>query len=375
MPNPSWREDYSVIQRLVDSPREFPLIQAIRLLERSAAYLQSGQTAMGASLGKTHSIGRFSPPTQECIRFKNSQSLSFPSTEIVKLTPIEQNTENGQWEVFTSFMGLTGAHGVMPYSFTEMLLKRLKLKDKSLADFFDLFNHRTISLFYQASIKYSLPLGYERKRLLAKSSFSHSNDTGTEALFSLIGLATKGLQEQLSIKPEGLLFYSGLLSLQVKTASGLKQILSSYFDVPIKINEFLGRWEEVIDDIRSRLPDSKNPKGQNVCLGRSTMLGKRGWVAQGKIQIVIGPLTGEQFKQFAPGGSALKALNDIVRFYVGFESEYDFKILVNRKDTPERVVLNAENKPIMGWNTMLSGGLGNSSKAGKTISISVSASS
>lgn len=369
MPYPSRRKNTTVVTQLAESPQNTSFIQTVRVIERAVALSrdENGDRQQDIS----NSVGRFSPPIHECIRFKNNQSLSFPNSEVVSVKA-PKNSDANQWEVGTSFLGLTGSHGVMPYSFTEMLLQRLKLKDPSLSEFFDLFHHRTVSLFYQASIKYKHALSFERKHLPSRGNFTHSNDSVTEILRAITGIATKGLDAQLSIPPESLLFYSGLFSQNVRTASGLKQLLSSYFNVPIKLNEFEGRWQDVMDDYRSRLPDISNPKGQNVCLGQSTMLGKRGWVVQEKVKVIIGPLDAEQFRLFAPGGSALTAMNDLVRFYVGVDNDFDFNILVKRDATPDRVQLDKDTKPIIGWNTWLAGGHNNNAKAGDTISISLS---
>ena len=249
-------------------------------------------------------------------------------------------------------MGLTGAQGVLPYHYTEMILNRHKVKDESLSNFLDLFNHRTISLFYQASNKYKLPIEYERKKLNPPKV--KERDDHSQILLSLLGLGTKHLNDRQFIKDESLFYYSGLLSQQVKTISGLKQILANYFNIPIEINEFIGQWQDLIEDVRTRLPGKENPIGQNNCLGRSVMLGKKGWFAQGKINIALGPLTKEQLKVFSPGTKALKALNEIVQIYVGMEHDYEFIIKVKRTDVPNKIQLGSNTKTVVGWNTWLS---------------------
>ncbi len=369
MPYPSRRKNSSVVIRLADNPQQTSFIQTMRIIERAVALSHTDDYDRKQDI--RNSVGRFSPPANECIRFKNNQSLSFPNSEIVSIKPPKDNDSN-QWRVETSFLGLTGSHGVMPYSFTETLLNRLKLKDPSLAEFFDLFNHRIISLFYQASIKYNHALSFERKKLPSRGNFTHNNDSITEVLRAITGIATKGLDSQLSIPAESLLYYSGLLSQSVRTASGLKRLLTSYFNVPIQLKEFEGCWQDVMDDYRSRLPDISNKKGQNVCLGKSIMLGKRGWVAQEKIKITIGPLNAEQFIQFAPGGSALKAMNDLILFYIGVDNDFEFTILVNRNATPDKVQLSKKSQPIIGWNTWLTGGKNKKYDSGDTVSISLS---
>jgi len=226
-----------------------------------------------------------------------------------------------------------------------------------MAHFLDLFNHRTLSLFFQASVKYNLPLQYERNNLHS----THRKKTDT------------GLTNRQYIQDESLIFYSGLLSQQIRTTSGLQQILHSHFQIPVKIDQFVGQWQELIEDVRSRLPDLDNPQGRNVCLGRSAMIGKKGWFAQGKIHIILGPLNKKQLSQFSPGTQAFKALNELVRMYVSMENDYDFIIRVKKSDIPHMIQLNSKAPPIVSWNTWLSSKPQDPEDKDKTVDISVSA--
>lgn len=351
MSSKSGRKNTSVIEDLQGDPQRYSFVQLVRLLELSSARQNQNEKSDDTNKISAKPIARFSPPQRECIRFLSQQTLTFPENEITRVTRSKGNTEFNQWQVYTAFLGLNGAQGVLPFHYTRLVLERIKHKDPTLEHFFNLFNHRSISLFFQASVKYHLPIEFERKRSNPESI--SSRDCISQILHSIVGLGTRGLEQRLSVPDEAILFYGGLFSQQVRSASGLQQILSSYFNVSVRIEEFLGRWQELIDDVRSRMPDRQNPKGQNVCLGRNAMLGKRGWFAQGKVRVVLGPLSGEQFRDFAPGSTALKSINEILRFYIGIENDYDFKILVDRATVPDKVVLNKKNPPIMGWNTWL----------------------
>ena len=251
-----------------------------------------------------------------------------------------------------NFMGLTGSNGILPYHYSELVMKRLKIKDKSMMNFFDLFNHRLISLFYQASVKYNLPMEHERKKLNASSGTD--SDSHTKILMALIGLGTHGLGQRLYTKDDSLIYYSGLLTKKVRTSTGLKQIIFNHFAIPAEIKEFIGQWQELIDDVRTRLPGIAVPRGQNNQLGKSVMLGRKGWFAQGKIQIILGPLTHKQLHTFAPGTRTLKALNEIVKLYINFEHDYDFVMRIKRADLPQATRLLHSKPPILSWNTWLS---------------------
>ncbi len=342
MPTPRWRKDISVTRDLVQSPYKYSFSQTVRLLQRSAM-LNKGRSIQA--------IGRFTPPTTEAIRFSTNQSLSFPGAEIESISNSTSGVRKDRWDVNVNFMGLTGSMGILPYHYTELIQKRVKIKDNSLRDFFDLFNHRTISLFYQASTKYRLAINYERHKINKETM----PDDFTQALLSLIGLGSPHLRNRLYTNDESLIYYSGLLSEQIKTSSGLKQILEEHFKVPIKIREFIGQWQELIDDVRSRLPQGKSSSGQNNRLGKSAMLGRKGWLAQGKFSVIIGPLNSTQLEDFSPGTKALKAMNEIVRLYAGMEYDYDFKIQIKKRDLPNRIKMDRKKPLCMGWNTWLAG--------------------
>ncbi len=349
MPTPSRRTRTSVIEHLKAHPEDYSFVQAVRLLERAAVYARRLEEEENQRHFADHPIARFSPPSREVLKFVANSSLSFPTTEVRSLGQLDKH----QYTMMVDFIGLTGSMGVLPFHYTELILKRLKMRDNALQEFLNLFHHRTTSLFFQASVKYRLPLEYERS-LLHKESKT-KDCTHTQALLSVLGLGTDNLRNRQSIRDESLIYFSGLFTQNIKTPIALEQMIQHYFGVPAKLEGFMGQWQELIDDVRTRLPWKGNKKGQNVCLGRSAMLGGKGWFAQGKSRIKIGPLNKEQFHKFAPGTGALKALNEMVGSYMGSENDFDFMIEVDRADVPNKIELTKDNPPTLAWNAWLSG--------------------
>lgn len=368
--SPRWRKNTAVIERLLSEPHEYSFFQAVRLLERALLVNNPGRHIHLQS--QTQTIGGFAPPGSEILHFRTKPSLSFPESDVVNIDRNPSDLTHGSFRVQTNFLSLAGSSGVMPYHYTEFILQRLKLKDTALTHFLDLFNHRLISLFYQANTKYNLALETERKQL--KNQRSTLTTTPNKVILGVIGMGTAGLSNRLQCKDETLLFYSGLLSHKIRSAQGLKQMLADYFQLPVKIHEFIGQWQALLPDFCTRMASKAMPLGQNACLAQSAMLGSRGWIAQGKIRIVLGPLTKAQFYQFAPGTKALAAMNDMVRFYLGLEHDYEFVIEVNRADLPNKIQLNKSASPILGWNTWLSASAQHTTNASqKTLKITVSA--
>lgn len=353
MPPTFRRKSTSVIEALRNEPHRVSFYQAVRLLERASVFEQQTQSHQEL---KTNSqpVAQFTPPTTELLLFSAQVTLGFPNSEIIKVEQQTIETNVGprlRWRMIISFLGLTGSIGVLPFHYTELVFQRLKLKDNSLQKFLDLFHHRTASLFYQAGVKYRLPISYERNKL--RQQRKRQLDSHTHALLSLIGLGTDHLLENLDAPYESKIFFSGLLSQRVRPSISIKRMISHYFAVPVNIEEFVGEWQDLVPDVRSRMPTRQNPKGQNACLGRSAILGGKGWFAQGKMRVILGPLNDQQYQQFAPGTPTLRHLNEMVQNYTGSEVECDYVIKVDRKHIPNRIQLQQKKAPIIGWNTWL----------------------
>ena len=110
----------------------------------------------------------------------------------------------------------------------------MRARDTTLRDFLDMFNHRIISLFYQAWEKYPLSrFRYERGEL---DRFSHY-------VLALIGLGTPGLQNRQDVADDSLLFYGGLLSHALPLGRrAAARCCGTTFDVPVEIEQFVGAW-------------------------------------------------------------------------------------------------------------------------------------
>ena len=70
----SRRKNSSVIQGLLAKPFDYSFKQAVRLLERAAAYYSGNAPAFSKN-----PVARYTPPSSEVVRFHTRQSLSFPA--------------------------------------------------------------------------------------------------------------------------------------------------------------------------------------------------------------------------------------------------------------------------------------------------------
>ena len=164
-----------------------------------------------------------------------------------------------------NFMGLTGPMGVLPYAYSELILERARAKDYSFAAFFDIFNHRVISLFYRAWQRSRFPITYPAEA----GSLTHY-------LLDLVGLGTSGLRDRQEIEDEALLHYVSLVAMQSRSAAALEQIIADYFEVPVEIQQFAGAWYSLDQ------PDA-------MCDGRGGVPVPPGWQRSGRGRRDLGP--------------------------------------------------------------------------------------
>ena len=188
-------------------------------------------------MGSGKPVGQFANPSEEAARFSSNPALVFPPSEIHSL----DWPEGKQPQVTVNFMGLVGELGVLPMPYTEFINDRIRSKDQTLRAFLDLFHHRIISLFYQAWEKYRFPVAFERDR----------DDRFTRYLLAFLGLGTNGLRNRLSVPDEALVFYTGLLGLQPRSTTALRQILHDYFAVPVEVEQFIGVWRPIAPAIKA----------------------------------------------------------------------------------------------------------------------------
>ncbi|OUS30159.1 hypothetical protein A9Q99_06680 [Gammaproteobacteria bacterium 45_16_T64] len=363
MGTPRRRKSLSVKQQLVEQPGRFEFSQAVRLLEMLAINEHSWDMDVA-----DEAVGYDRPSSTEAIRFNVHQSLEFPASEIVKVetsTNSFNNQNRKQYNLTVALMGLTGASGVLPYHYTELILQRIRLKDDAFRTFLDHFNHRTLSLFYRASQKYRFPITYERNFNVAhKSSVTQwgvragkrfpDADLFTDTLRSISGIGTSKTQERIKYLDDNLLKYAAYWGQGTRNASNLKRMLADYFSFPVVIEQFSGQWQEIVPDMLTRLPFPREPLGQNACLGMNAMLGHRCWTAQSKFRIRLTPLTYKQYLSIRPGSDKLNALKEMVRLYVGVELDYDIQLQIPANELPPAKLTKSSKSGIqLGWNGYL----------------------
>lgn len=338
----------------------FHFLQAVRVLEQNLAFHSNGD-------GKVprRPVGRDHAPSREVLRFRSDASLRFPAGPIVKVQP-ERNgkQENTDWqdetdekllprlEMLVSFMGLTGPSGVLPQHYTVRMIRAARNKERSMRDFFDMFNHRLISLFYRASEKHSFPLSYERVRVRREGE-----DAVTQALYSLVGLGTKSTRERMAVDDETIVHYSGHFARSPRSAVALVIMLQDRFGVQATVEQFRGQWLALASSDRSLMPCEDYPRGLNNQLGKDMIAGSRVWDVQSRFRVRLGPLKLEEFTRFTAMGDQLAPMCAAIRLFVGPELDFDVQPVLRADAVPQsKLGGDPETGARLGWTTWIGGG-------------------
>jgi type VI secretion system protein ImpH len=338
MASTNGRTDAPLSEQLFREPYRFDFFQAVRLLER---------LARGAAGRAPQPVGYDHPPDQEAVRFRAHNSLSFPAAPIQQLQWTEaEGQQTRPPEMTVNFMGLTGPSGVLPLHYTRLLIQRLRLKDQALRDFFDLFNHRTISLFYRAWEKYRVPLVVERsQRQSAEDVISH-------CLYCLVGLGTNGQRGRHTFADSVFLYYGGHFAHFPRNAAALEAILQDYFEFPLSVQQMHGQWLYLDEEDQTQL--SGLPSG-HLELGVDVLVGSRVWDVQSKFRLRVGPVSTALYHRLLPDGDMLQPLAQLTRAYVGADLDFDIQLVLKGIDVPRCQLASATqiDSARLGWNTWL----------------------
>ncbi|MFT3734393.1 MAG: type VI secretion system baseplate subunit TssG [Rhodocyclaceae bacterium] len=329
MPTAQRRPDPGVIERLREDPHRFEFFQAVRVLVTHFRLQGAGN-------------GKASPdedPVGEHIRFGNSLNIAFAPSEIeaLQFDYHEDSESSAPWpetaptppadaiaraRLTPAFIGLTGNQGTLPRSYTEQLIEReIRHRDRSARAFLDIFTNRAVALFYRAWEKYRLYFQYERNR----------QERFLPMVLSLVGVGNPAAQEQVCalqrpVLAETLAYYAGALRHSARPAHLIERIIADYFQVPVTLKQFHGRWHHLPPEQLSMLG------GSGMQLGVNTLCGDRMWHIQTAFELQVGPLKREDFERFLPGGEAAEAITQLLAMLTGITLECTVRPILRKED-------------------------------------------
>jgi len=308
----------SRLPALWENPKAFDFFFALRLVE--------------SRFPEFPRLGTGVKPADDPVRLGQAPSLGFaPST----IAGVEHSHGSVPDRIDVLFQGLFGPNGPLPLHLTEYVYDRLlNAKDPTLARFADLFHHRMLSLFYRAWSASEPAPAYDRP---------DADEFGFK-LGSLSGYGIAQLRRRDALPDLAKLYYSGLFANQSKNAEGLVAMVEDFFEVPCRIESFVGHWIRMSPEECTRLDG--NPR--TAALGATALLGSKVWDCQHKIRIVLGPLSLTQYEQFLPGSRALGRLVAMVRNYLDGTLSWDLQLVLRREEVPAAALAGSTR---LGWSS------------------------
>lgn len=278
-------------------------------------------------------LGRALRPRSEPIRLGQKPSSSFAPSA---LSDLERNRDGQPAKLNILGYGLFGPNGPMPLVMTEYVRERAELHgDKALVEFFDLFHHRLISLFYRAWAEAQPTNSLDRPE----------TDSFSRYVSSLLGLRGSVSSDSDTVSEHAMLFHAGHLARQVRNPEGLSRILSSYFQVDARIQEFSNQWLRIPEEQQTRLGALSGCQ-----LGVDAVAGARVLDRQHHFSIILGPLSFAEYSSFLPGNTANQQLAKWVRSYVGLELGWKVTLALKSSEAPGCQLGGSQQ---LGWSSWL----------------------
>ena len=285
-------------------------------------------------------VGGEGPPGLEGIRFRHDRGLKFHASDVVELAELEIEDGARQYQVTSAFLGLSGSMSPLPAYFTEELL----FEDDEAPvrrDFFDLFHHRLLSLFYRTVVRYRL---------------SSEHTTRLEDDWSLRALALSSLDAHDRRIP-GELAGAELLTLapvlvhRTRGASALEAALRAQLgplldEAKVSVQECFGRWTEVDEGSWARLGRSCST------LGRDLLVGHRLFDRSGCFAVAVGPTTWSIYERLRGGGDLHRRTAELISWIVRDPLDWVLLVTLLPNQTPG-LQLSARGVSRLGRSTWL----------------------
>lgn len=339
MPATKRKHESGVMELLLNEPHRFEFAQLLNILLR---VLRRQGTPYDKAFG-------------DVLRFRNNLSLAFPPSEVQALE-VETNSPPAKFSprspvavgalskirITPSFVGLLGAGGTLPLHDTERVAARRSLDgDASQHELLDVLSNRMIGLFYEAWGKYRVEHGIDVR----------GHDRLLPMLMALAGMKSHGVRRSppACVKDGTTGYYAALLRTRPVSAGTIERVLAEYFDLPVRLEQFVGGWDPIPEKRRSTL-------GTNPVLGFGAALGVRLWRTDLRARLHIGPLDEAHVQDFLPGGRALQALKEMVCLFAVPALRYEIRLLL-APPCVKRMTLTtrAGHSRRLGWDTFVTG--------------------
>ncbi|WP_426192961.1 type VI secretion system baseplate subunit TssG [Massilia sp. DWR3-1-1] len=331
-----------MIAQLLAQPQRFKFAQAINLV-----------------LGALRRRGvSYENAFRDVIRFSNSVSLSFPASEVEALALERKAGSRGphdtpalddihQIRITPAFIGLLGTAGTLPLHDSERLNAQQHAdRDASQHELIDVFSNRVIGLFYETWSKYRLEHGLQVR----------GRDSLLPLLMALAGHGRGPAQRHAAPPPSrtgtAAAYYAGVVRTRPVSAAVIERVLMDHFAIPVRLEQFVGYWDEIPLNRRSIFGHT------TPTLGHNAVLGTRLWRHDMRARLHIGPLDETQLASFLPGGSARAELAAMMALFAVPMIAWEVRLLLAPPCVKRLTLTTGTAARQLGWTSFLTGTAG-----------------
>lgn len=291
-------------KRLKEKGYEFGFFQAIRLLEN--AYPERAK------------VGYIGPFSDECVRLKPNNSLGFAASDVQRIEYDDKSDIRDHWHIFENFLGLYGPNSASPIFIAESIVQCISDEDP-LREFFDIFNHRALSLLYRV---------FKKSHFLTSIS-SDEDDSVSRILYALMGHDYTTSSDSWTIDPSKFLRYSSMLSNGSRSAAGLESIISNYFQIDnVQVVQFAPKKVKFDEFGQGRV----TADGTGGALGQSLILGNTVMDITGQFAVHLTLDSFNEFLEFQPGKPKYKEIVFLTQMYVQNRLNFSLELELETKE-------------------------------------------
>ena len=280
-------------------------------------------------------LGYSQTPREDVVRLGQHPSTAFAPTTIYSIDP--RGSRRNAPLVRILSIGLFGPNGPLPLHITEYVRDQIyNQNDPTLAAFADIFHHRLISLFYRAWADAQPAVQMDRPDLNRFEIY----------VGSLSGQGFASTRRRDTVEDQARLFATGQFVRLTRNPEGLCRVLSHYFQVPVRLNEYIRSWIDIPSGEQTKLLG----KSVNNQLGMGAIAGMRIPDVQSRFRLELGPMTLPEYERFLPGARSNIRLRDWVRQYVSVEFGWDADLLLDAQEVPSSQLGGQQR---LGWTAWL----------------------
>jgi type VI secretion system protein ImpH len=251
------------------------------------------------------------------LELRHGTSLGFNRGELESVR-IDETSAGTTAALTAAFFGLGGETTPLPLTMAEEA-DRDDDQAAIVRGTFDLFHQRLLALLHTAIAGIDHPHSFRED----------GKDRWTESILAFLGLADR----KTTLTPAQLLRLAPILATHVRSPelleAGLRIVLDGMLDkATVVCHPFTGEWMEIDRPEWSRLG------GTNATLGNSSVLGTSVIHRAGAASVNIGPLSGNTYREFLPGGAAHTRVQEMLAAFVAAPVQLEMVLSVEDMTYP-----------------------------------------